>query len=215
MSPFHHPDTPASFPKDAVRIIADSAIQSGITLFGGLIGSGKTITTEAVVKHVKKNNNFNRDYVFHLESRKLREAGKCVKDIVDTLMVDYEDGHLLVVFDEVNNEEAMTAAIKLAKEGHSALGITECTMPISLASVLAGATIFATDDSVKTTVTADILENLNMVGLQNTLTTYSVCNLTYRDKQDFVALLNESGLVSVGKELNNLAVNIRHPKPLS
>lgn len=210
MSPFHNPDVPVLFPKDAIRIIADSAIQSGITLFGGLVGSGKTITTAAVVKHVKKNNNFNRDHVFHIESRKLKETGKCVKTLVDSLMSEYEHGHLLVVFDEVNNEESMTAAIQLATEGHSVLGVTECTMPISLASVLEGATFWATDESVKTTVTAEILANLNMVGLQNSLTTYTTCSLTYRDKQDFVALLNETGFEGVGTELNNLGVSIKH-----
>lgn len=207
MSPFHHPETPVIFPKDSIRIMADSAIQSGITLFGGLIGSGKTLTTEAVVERVKKNNNFNRDYVFLIETRKEREADRCIKDTVEALMDKYEDGHLLVVFDEVNHEETILMAIELAKNGHSAFGVTECCMPVSLGSVLEGATSWTTDDSVKTAITAEILENLNLIGLQQTLTRHSTCSLTYRDKQDFVALLNESGMNSVYEELNSLTVN--------
>ena len=207
MSPFHQPETPVIYPKDSIRIMADSAIQSGITLFGGLIGSGKILTTEAVVERVKKNNNFNRDYVFLIETRKEREADRCIKDTVEALMDKYEDGHLLVVFDEVNHEDTMLMAIELAKNGHSALGITECCMPISLASVLEGATSWITDTSVKIAITAEVLENLNLVGLQKTQKQHSTYSLTYRDKQDFVALLNESGMNSVYEELNSLAVN--------
>lgn len=207
MSSFHHPETPVIFPKDSIRIIADSAIQSGITLFGGLIGSGKALTTEAIVERVKKNNNFNRNHVFYIDTCKEQKAGRVIKETVEALMDKYEDAHLLVVFDEVNHKDTMLMAIELAKNGHSALGITECCIPISLASVLEGATSWITDTSVKIAITAEVLENLNLVGLQKTQKQQTTYSLTYRDKQDFVALLNDSGIDSVYKEINLLAVN--------
>lgn len=205
MSPFNKSDAPLNLPKDTIKLIADSALQAGITLFGGLVGSGKTLTTQAVVERIKKNNNFNPDHVFYINTYEEKEAGRCVKDTVDALVKKHEHEHLLVVLDEVHHEKTMMLALELASNGHSVLGVAQCLMPISLASVLEGALQWASDD-IKTAITADLLENLNMVGLQNSLTTYTTCNLTYRDKHDFVALLNEHGMDRVCEELNALAV---------
>lgn len=206
MAEFNRPDAPMeNSPKDTIRLIADSALQAGITLFGGLLGSGILSTSTAVVQSIRKNNNFNSDHVFYINAHEEREAGRCIEASVDAWIDKYEGSHLLFVLDGLHDEKTMTVALELASLGHSVLGITECYRPISLAGVLGCSVDWAGDD-IKSRVTADLLSYLNMIGLQKNANAIVTCNLTYRDKQDFVALLNDQGVDRVNDELNALGV---------
>ena len=209
MTDFNRPNAPEEiYPKDTIDLIADSALQAGITLIGGLVGSGKSITTNAVIQRIKKNNNFDSKHVFYINTIEERESGRDIKMTVNTLIDKHEDSHLLVILDPILSEKTIDAVVELVGRGHSVIGTTECLIPISVAHVLKGA-IAVVNDERKAALTTKLIENLNMITLQNSMTTCTTCNLTYRDKQNFVALLNTHGIDHVCDELNAMGI-IRH-----
>lgn len=214
MTPFNRTDRDIVLeaPTDAIKVISDSALQAGITLLGGLAGSGKTLSAGAVVERIKKNNNFNSNHVFQINAFQDRQAGHCVKEKIEALIEKYEGEHLLVVFDEVQYGETLKMALELARLGNSVLGVTQCLPPISLGGVLQGAVQCISDDE-KPAITIELLENLNMVGLQRSLTRHSIRNLTYREKHDLASLLEEGGMDKVCSLLNEKSMSFTNPKP--
>jgi Cdc6-like AAA superfamily ATPase len=190
-------------PKDTIKLIADSALQAGITLFGGYVGGGKTFTTKEIVDRIKKNNNFNANHVFYINTYEELEAGRSIRSVVDNLKARHEDEHLLVVFDEVHHEKTLALAIKLAEEGHSVFGVAQVAPndPLVPSSVLKG-TVSRLDESLKLSMLASLLQNVNMIAVQNTLTTHMTCSLTYRDKHDFADMLGDKGLELVSVEID-------------
>lgn len=197
-------------PKDTIKLIADSALQAGITLFGGYVGSGKTFTTKEIVDRIRKNNNFNANHVFYINTYEEREAGRSIRSVVDNLKARYEDEHLMVVFDEIHHEQTLELAIELAEEGHSILGVAQVAPndPLVLSSVLKG-TVSRLDDALKHSMLISLLKNVNMIAVQNTLTTHMTCNLMYRDKHDFADMLERKGLEPVCVEIDARATKHR------
>lgn len=197
-------------PKNTIKLIADSAMQAGITLFGGYLGGGKTFTTKETVDRIKKNNNFNANHVFYINTNEERKAGRSIRSVVDNLKDRYEGEHLLVVFDEIHHEKTLVLAIELAEEGHSIFGVAQVAPndPLLLSSVLKGSVSRLAEPLMQPILTS-LLQNVNMIAVQNTLTTHMTCNLTYRDKHDFAAMLGDQGLEPVCKEIDARATKHR------
>ena len=197
-------------PKNTIKLIADSALQSGITLLGGYVGGGKTFTAKEIMERIKKNNNFNVNHIFYINTYEEREAGRCIKEVVEALKSRYEGEHLLFVFDEIHHEQTLLTAIELAKEGHSVFGVAQIlpNNPLASSSALID-TVSRLDEPLKFKMLTSLLQNLNMIAVQKTITTHTTRNLTYRDKHDLAAMLHHQGLDQVLTAIDAGAVN-RH-----
>ena len=143
-----------------------SAVQSGITLMGGGIGSGKSSTTESFLQRLEKTHTFKTESIIYISAFELkdddyRHVASGISDIANDLIKRSASSSLFVVIDEINSLDALNAAIALAEAGHSVLALVRTPRRAGLGAVLASAVSYV-DVSEREDVAKRLIQLTNL-----------------------------------------------------
>lgn len=201
--------------EDVIKLIAESAVKTGITLLGGISGVGKTVTSSVVVGYIKDHNLFPADRVFYINTNAEKAAGVDINVAIKDLAAKHAPHSLLIVLDEILYKNAIEMALWLISQGHSVLGVTqaqpkpktETCAGVGLSSILINIVSWIDEDR-KPLVIAAVLDQLNLLILQDSIkpTYHQALRLSPETKIGLSNSLNNDGLYKFYLSVDSLKI---------
>lgn len=199
--------------EEVIKLIAGCAVERGITLLGGIAGVGKTLTATATIDYIKDNGMFPADRIFSINTFAEKAAGSDINISLKDLSAKHAPDRILVVLDEICYENSAEIAIWLAEQGHSVFGVTQAypKQPsathegIGLSSIIMNTVVWV-DEENKAKIVKDMLDNLNLLILQDSLlpTHHRALKLTSVVKQQLLETLENQSLYKLYLSIDDL-----------
>lgn len=163
--------------EDVIKLLAQSATTSGITLLGGIAGVGKTETARSVMQYIHDNDLISQGHVLYIDTLAATEDGTDIFDTASDFIATLpSDSQALIVIDELYYEDSVELALMLAQSGKCVLAVTQAYPPsttatgtqASISSALHNA-VMRGQDTFRNIAAHALFNNLNLVVIQDSL----------------------------------------------
>lgn len=162
--------------EDVIKLLAQSATTSGITLLGGIAGVGKTETARSVMQYIHDNDLISQGHVLYIDTLAATEDGTDIFDTASDFIATLpSDSQALIVIDELYYEDSVELALMLAQSGKCVLAVTQAYPPaaatgteVSMSSALHNA-VMRGQDTFRNIAAHALFNNLNLVVIQDSL----------------------------------------------
>lgn len=163
--------------EDVIKLIADSAVTSGITLLGGVAGVGKTETIHTVMQYIADNDLITEGHVMYVDTLAANEEGVDIFDSTSEFIASLpSDSHALIVIDELYYEDSVELALMLSQSGKCVLGVAQAypdsALPVGteakMSSVLHNA-VMRGQDTLRIINAHALFKDLNLIVIQDSL----------------------------------------------